>query len=199
VSALARVAAAVGILLAAAAPARALDAGDRTIAQGRVGAIVKTTPPEDLAKIYGADKVHYGTIVAAEGEEHPGAKIMPGTDDAIEVIFSDDKKRIENITIVGKRWASKEGIRIGTPLAALEKINGGPFQLYGFGWDYGGTLLDGPKGRLPRYLTIVVTPTRNQSSKEYRRVIGEKKISSRDPALRDLGVAVSSISIGFAR
>jgi hypothetical protein len=130
---------------------------------------------------------------------------MPGTDDALEVIFSDDKKRIENITIVGRRWATKEGIRIGTTLAALEKINGGPFQFYGFAWDYGGTVLNGPKGtvrsglkgRLPQYLTIVVVPTKNQSSKEYRRVIGEKPVSSRNPALKNLGVVVSSLAVDF--
>jgi hypothetical protein len=73
----ARFAAAAGLWLAAAAPALALDAGDRTIGPGRVGAIVKATPPADLAKIYGADKVSYETITAAEGEQHRAPRSCP--------------------------------------------------------------------------------------------------------------------------
>ena len=60
-------------LLLLAAPALALDAGDRSFARGRVGAIViGVTKPADLAKIFGAGNVRYETM-GYEGGTTPGA------------------------------------------------------------------------------------------------------------------------------
>ena len=178
--------------LLAAGPALALDAGDRTVAPGRVGAMVKATPPADLAKIYGAGNVQYKKVPAAEGQEQPGAVIHAGTPDELQVGFTEDSKRIEFIRIVGTRWQTKEGIRIGTSLAELERINGGPFQFSGFGWDYGGAVFTNPRGKLPKDLGITIAPTKNGSNKEAQQVMGDRKFSSRHPALKTLGVVVSS-------
>jgi hypothetical protein len=40
------------------------------------------------------------------------------------------------------------GITIGTTLRELEKINGAPFQLAGFEWDYSGTVTSWGAGKL---------------------------------------------------
>lgn len=137
---------AVAAALLFAAPALALDAGDRTFGPGRVGAIVKgSTKPEDLARIYGAGHVSYEKVHLAEGEYRPGATIHRGTANALQVGFTEDGKKIEFIRIQGKSWKSKEGIRLGITLAALERINGGAFKLAGFGWDNGGTVTSGRK------------------------------------------------------
>jgi len=191
---LARLAFAAVFLLAG--PALALDAGDRTFGPGRVGAIVKgATQPADLARIYGAGKVQYEKVHLAEGEYRWGAFIYRGTASELVVGFSEDGKKIEFIRIPGKGWKSKEGIRIGTTLAELERINGGPFKFLGFGWDNGGNVVSG--ARLPKGVVITLAPTRNRESKQARQVTGDSEFSSRHPALKSLGVVVSGISVTF--
>lgn len=179
-----------------AAPAMALDAGDRTFGPGRVGAIVKdSTKPEDLARIYGAGNVRYDKVHLAEGEYRQGAHIYRGTASGLEVVFSADGKKIEFIRILGKDWKSKEGIRIGTTLAELERINGGAFKFLGFGWDNGGNVSNA--ARLPKGVIITLVPTRNKESRQARQVQGDTEFSTRHPALKSLGVVVSAISVTF--
>lgn len=188
-------------LALAAAPAAALDAGDRTITPGmRVGAIVRATPPGDIVKIYGARNVAYEKVYRAEGEERPGAVVYRGTPAELQIGFTADGKRIEFIRIVGQAWkTAKEGIRIGTTLAELERINGRPFQFYGFDWDYGGNVIVGPRDRLPRGLGITLAPAKTAPERERRQVAGDKKISSRHPVLEKMGVTVRTLVVAFPR
>lgn len=185
-------------LLFFAAPAAAQDAADRSFEAGRVGAIVKgKTGPQDLAKIYGTDKVQFTTIHApGGGQQDPGAFIHAETADALELIFSEDSKKIEAATIIGKNWASKDGLKIGVNLAALERINGGPFKFYGFGFDYGGQVI--AEGPALKGLVIFVKLVDNAGGKATDHFAGEKEFSSRDPALRgsDLEVVLITVSLG---
>lgn len=177
-------------------PAMALDAGDRTFGPGRVGAIVKgATQPADLARIYGAGNVRYDKVHLAEGEYRSGAYIYRGTANELQVGFTADGKKIEFIRIPGNGWKTKDGIRVGTTLAELERINGGPFKFYGFGWDNGGAVMSG--GMLPRGIVITLAPTRNRESRQAQRVMGDSVFSSRHPALKSLGVVVSGIAVTF--
>ena len=179
-----------------ATPAAALDAGDRTLGPGRVGAIVKgATPPGDLARIYGAGNVVYEKVQLAEGEYRPGATIYRGTAGELQVGFTQDGKAIAFIRVRGTAWKSEQGIRIGTTLAELERLNGGPFKFYGFGWDNGGTISNSRK--LPRGVIITIAPTRNKESKQAQRVMGDTEFSSRHSALKGLGVAVGAITVTF--
>jgi hypothetical protein len=191
---LASLAFAAGLVLAG--PALALDAGDRTFGPGRVGAIVKgATHPAELARIYGAGNVGYEKVHLAEGEHRAGAYIYRGTAAELQVGFTEDGKKIEFIRIRGKGWKSKEGIRIGTTLAELERVNGGPFKFLGFGWDNGGAVVKAAK--LPRGVVITLAPTRNRESKQARQVQGDSEFSSRHPALGSLGVVVSGLTVTF--
>ena len=131
-------------LVLASSPALALDAGDRTLNGQRVGAIVKATPPGDLAKIYGAERVA-AIKLNEEGEEYPGVSIHAGTADELRVAFTADSKRIRFVRVIGRNWKTTLGVRLGTTLAELERINGGPFNFNGFGWDLGGIVLDQPR------------------------------------------------------
>jgi hypothetical protein len=183
-------------LLLLAAPALALDAGDRSFGPGRVGAIVKgATRPAELARIYGAGNVSYEKVHLAEGEYRPGAVIHRGTASELQVGFTADGRKIEFIRINGNGWKSKEGIRIGTTLAELERINGGPFRFLGFGWDNGGNIVHAAK--LPKGVVISLAPTRNRESKQARQVQGDNEFSSRHPALKTLGVVVSGLTVAF--
>jgi hypothetical protein len=187
---------ALAALLCLAAPASAQNAADRTFGPGRVGAIVKgRTKPEDIARIYGADKVQLATIHApGGGEESPGAFISQGTDEALELVFSDDSKSIASVGILGKKWTSKEGLRLGASLATVERINGGPFKFYGFGFDYGGQVAEsGPK---LKGFTIFLKPA-TSDAKLLEQFTGEKQFSSRHPAIERLSLEVMLIQVDF--
>lgn len=38
-------------------------------------------------------------------------------------------------------WHTADGLRIGSPVGTLLKINGQPIKFWGFGWDYGGGII----------------------------------------------------------
>jgi hypothetical protein len=187
-------------VLCAGGRALALDAKDRLIVPGqRVGALLKSTPPRDIAKIFGAAAVKYGKVPMAEGQEAPGAFVHKGTADELQVGFTAKSRRIEYITIVGRNWRTADGIRIGTTLAELERINGGPFTLSGFDWDYGGIVQTKAPGKLPRFLSISTRTVNSQAvpPNEYTQISGDRQISSRHPVLAKVGVVVIRLSMAW--
>lgn len=184
-------------LAVAASPALALDAGDRTINANRAGAIVKATPPADLAKIYGAERVA-AIKVNEEGEEYPGVSIHAGTADELRVAFTEDSKRIRFVRAIGRNWKTTLGVRLGTTLAELERLNGGPFNFNGFGWDLGGIVLDQPRTKFAGGgLRVGVEYTKRLTDRETRAVWGDKAVSSRTPVLRRMGVRVYLLEVNF--
>ncbi|MEE1611341.1 hypothetical protein [Microvirga sp. CF3016] len=57
-----------------------------------------------------------------------------------------------SVDLQGSGWSGPEGLRVGSPFKAVETVNGKPFILYGFEWDYGGTIESwngGALGNLP--------------------------------------------------
>lgn len=48
------------------------------------------------------------------------------------------------------RWKTPQGVSIGTTLKELEKLNGGPFKLAGFAWDYEGAIISWEEGKMSR-------------------------------------------------
>ena len=181
-------------------PAWAIDAKDRTIVpHERVGAVLRHTPPRDIAKIFGLSAVKYGKVPAAEGAEQPGCFVYRGTVDELQIGFTANSRRIEFMVIICKNWATATGLRVGTTLAELERINGGPFTLSGFDWDYGGIVQTKPPGKLSRFLSISTTTVNSQavSPNEYNQISGDRQISSRHPVLAKVGVVVRSLSMAW--
>lgn len=187
----------VGAWLGGAGRVWALDAGDRTFGPGRVGAIVKgSTKPADLEKIFGADNVKRTTIHApGGGEENPGANVFPDSPDKLEVTFSEDSQRIVLVSMGGGKWRSRQGLRIGSTLADIERIHGGPFNFYGFRFDYGGKLTTELRGH--RGIDVYVQLSRNAGSKAADRFTGETIFSSRHPGLKAFGLDVVLIQVDF--
>lgn len=108
-----------------------------------------------LVASFGARNVRYQQVHGAEGEKLWASVLYPRDPKArLELIWNDEKRRrapwmrIENAST----WQSQNGIRVGMPLAEVERINGKPFNLSGFGWDYGGQVRDWRGGALSRPL-----------------------------------------------
>lgn len=185
-------------------------ANDWRIVPGvRVGPVTSTTSETDLRRIFGDANVAIHVIEVGEGFGEPGT-VVYGSDSnrTLQILWLDEtKKRPKSIRICkddGKacRWHTAQGASIGTDLKTLEKHNGKPFQVMGFGWDYSGTVpewnggkLDNPRGRLLVRLDPHVD--NNSLPPEYFQVEGERDFSSANAAMQKLNPRIYEMILEF--
>lgn len=145
---------AAGLLAAALAPSPAAAGPDPLPPFACAGPFAADTDEARLIRLFGRSNVVFRTVPAAEGEMVKATVLFP-KDRArrVEITWLDEKKRrrpAEVLVYDPGPWRTPEGIGIGATLAEVEAANGRPFTLAGFGWDYGGTVLDWDGGRLAR-------------------------------------------------
>lgn len=112
------------------------------LSRERVGAVQRSASEADLRRIFGAGRVHDHLVQVGEGFVCRGTKIdFPGGE-SLEITWLDaeTRTRLDRVMVLGERWSSPEGLRLGSRLQDIEAMNGRPFKLSGFGWDYGGTV-----------------------------------------------------------
>lgn len=109
-----------------------------------------------LEQRFGAANVVQQNIPGAEGEEALGTVLFPN-DSArrVEIFWNDTPGRTSpaSVTISGtqgqrSQWTGPHNLTLGESMADVEHANGGAFTLYGFEWDYGGTVTDWRGGTL---------------------------------------------------
>jgi hypothetical protein len=183
------------LLLAACSP-HPPAAPDLSIVPGeRVGAIKAGTTREQLVEIYGADKLADTDYPIGEGETVPGTIIFPGTPREATVLWSpgQDGQKIDRVVITGDAWLLPDGIRRGDALEDVEEINGAPFMIYGFGWDYGGVgYFKG--GALDHKVQVWFRPT-VEDGPAYQAVLGDALFNSSDEAMRAVAPVVEEVAI----
>jgi hypothetical protein len=94
------------------------------------------------------------------------------------------------------------GVRVGMGIEELQAINGEPFGLFGFYWDYGGgasfdtgTLSDIPGGC---YLNVRLSPTREDLPEDLMlKISGDIELRSDMPELAEAKVAVWEVNLGY--
>ena len=183
-------------------------AADWLIVPGvRVGSITTDTSETDLKKTYGESEVVAADIDVGEGQTQAGTILFPRQTAKVLTLFWTDETRTHvaqvRINTEGTNWRTNRGITIGTPLRAIEQLNGRPVNLAGFGWDYSGTILDcdggalkelgvqTPTGTHGRTLLIRVAPqSKWNGSTEYSRVLGDRTFKSDHAAMRKLNPTV---------
>jgi len=167
--------------------------------------VAATDSLESLKQRYGNDAV-VQDLPGAEGEMYKGLVLFPrATDRRIEVVFIEDKMNaVSALTLREKaktsRW-SVAGISIGSSLADVQKANGKPFVVSGFGWDYGGFVTDFKNGTLGRILPggCSIMLRFGKDGNTPRALSGDGvKVSSDNPALLKFAPVVTEISVNFA-
>ncbi len=165
-----------------------------------------TTSEKSLIANFGAKNVKRQTVHVAEGETADGTVIYPNdTKRKVSFIWKDAKKRdaaeVIRIEDNPSLWRLPNEITTGTTLVELEKMNGKPFKLSGFDWDYGGNVLSWNGGKLDSILksksgkvsaTISLAPTGGNTPEE---LIGDREILSNKPSMRKLNPVVFVINI----
>ena len=161
-----------------------VDPKDNTIVLGkRVGLIKPGMSVTDIERAYGKENLKLQKIPGAEGEEIDGAKLFAGTGRELEIVWdpdNDKKQVVFDIRVMGKDWKFENGLKSGMTVEEVEKINGKPFKVAGFEWDYGG-YANFEGGKLAGKVSIRFSPS-TKNVPEY--LSGDKQISSSDKKLR---------------
>ncbi|MDQ3283968.1 MAG: hypothetical protein M3Q69_21395 [Acidobacteriota bacterium] len=169
------------------------------------------TSEKKLIAQFGAANVTRGTIHVAEGDTTPGTILFPN--DAkrrVEIVWRDTKKRQtpEWLRIpADSEWKTFSGIHVGSKLEEIEKLNGAPFTLNGFGWDYGGIVTDWRGGKLATaggkchmQLSFDIKTPENPPKIMQRAidgVSGDRELSSSDTKMRMVRPFVAMIVISY--
>ena len=161
------------------------------------------TTPASLAAVFGEANVVSAELHIGEGRFETGTVIFNDTEDRIEVTWRPRIPRSpDTVRIRGERssWETPHGLALGLDLRSIEAINGGPFQLHGFGWDNGGTVRSWEGGRLEEWLgspcrvRARLSPDFSRDDPEFVRaadqVLGEARFSSEHPAMQLLNPTI---------
>lgn len=116
-------------------------------------ALRATDTETSLIGRYGADNVKRAEIDQGEGMLVSGTILFPADSlRRLEIQWEDTvaRSRPVQVTMAGRigAWRITPGLGLGTPLADLERLNGGPFTLGGFGGHYPGVVTDWKAGNL---------------------------------------------------
>ena len=188
----------------------------------RVGPITKQATEEALVEMFGAELVQSVMIPVGEGMSIRGTVVFPGIPEkTISILWQDEvNKRYPDVVIIsneGTQWKTNRGITIGTTSKELEKLNGNPFRMTGFGWDYAGTVLDCNEGELKevgfydpenmgsglqgRSLLLRLGPDpmpgKEISMEEYEEIVGDKELFSSHAVIRKLNLKVLELRVEF--
>lgn len=173
---------------------------DRTICvPNRVGPVRPSMARADLVRLFGDNAVRDRQVDVGEGQMEPGSALLPGSADSALIVWADSSRtRIVGMRGFGSRWSTPDGIRVGSTLEQLEAAIG-PFELTGFGWDYGGTvMLENTRMARAQGLVFFRLEPRDPSTRStpaYGRVRGERAYPSTSPDVRALDLVIARIDI----
>ena len=186
---------------ATAAATEASPLTDTIVVPGeRVGPITPVTTREDLAALVGEDRLSDESVDVGEGFTEPSTVVDLGPEQTFTIVWQDDNRTQPTMARdFGPAWKISAGIGVGSSFNQL-KTTLGSFQLYGFAWDYEGTLtLEG--SQLEQYdgtLIVRVTPDPAAIEKNrtaYEAVLGDGLFPSDDPNLALLDLKVDQMIV----
>lgn len=168
-----------------------------------VGPITAQTSHSDLAKLFDSARLTDVEALIGEGFTQPGTRVDLGENRSFTVIWADaSRTQVAEVRELGSAWHTPEGIQAGMSMAELEQVLG-PFQLYGFAWDYGGTVkLEGT--RLARYeaqLIVRLQPSQADAhqTEAFRKVIGDGLFASNHRSFETMNPVVDEIVVSLKR
>lgn len=187
------------LLFATVLHADEFDPADNTIVLGkRVGLIKPNMTAADIERAYGKKNLKMEQLPGPEGETFAGAKLFEGTKRELEIIWDPDKeekKIVFDVRIIGTAWKFENGLEVGMTIAEVEKINGKPFKIAGFSWDYGG-YANFKGGKLAGKVSLRFNPSTDEIP-DYLQ--GDKELSSTDKKLRAVKPVVEEMITVFMR
>jgi hypothetical protein len=185
---------------ATAAPSTVADTLWLLAASAAGDAIHAADDEASLVRRYGPANVRRDSLPGAEGESIYGTVLFPAdTTRTLYVYWEDEaRSRVESVRTApgATAWAAWPGIAPGDRMADVERRNGRPFRLYGFGWDYGGLVVDWRGGRFAplKADTLGFTAVRFRAAEPAAAISGEGTFSSAAGAMRTADARVSDLT-----
>jgi hypothetical protein len=168
------------------------------------GLFARNVTHASLVKAFGKHNVALLSVGVGEGETVKASVIFPRDKvRRFEILWIDEKRRRNPQEIrlgIDSRLRTAQGIGLKTTLAEVETLNGRPFTLWGFGWDYGGTTTDWHDGKLgtqPGGCTLELRFI--QGTQTRADVSGERSFTSDDPGIRSAAPIVDGISLKYSQ
>ncbi|MFZ4640059.1 MAG: hypothetical protein ACOYMP_06635 [Nodosilinea sp.] len=166
----------------------------------RLGPVTANTSRQQLAQIYGETNLKDGQIPVGEGFTELGTIVAQGTDHQFTLLWLNQQRTKPLLAQdLGPAWKTPEGVGVDLPYTDLQAILG-KFEVYGFEWDYGGTVsLEGSNLRKyarQLFLRLVADPAAIVSHPQaYRAVMGDRLFASTDPNLACLNMKVKTMIV----
>lgn len=164
----------------------------------RVGNIGAGETHASLVTRLSEDQVIEDQLPLGEGEFVKGTVVYPNSNNEVLIYWqNEDFENIRQIVIgkPGSDWHVGGSIHIGTSIEEVMKVNGRPFEMTGFDWDYGGTTLNWQGGNLHSSVSLVFDYTGEVSI--YPFLVGDKAVSSDNSSLLKLKPRVQKIIVSF--
>ncbi len=177
----------------------------------QAGNVKANSSETSLIALLGAENVVRDSVYIGEGYYEKGTTLFKGTPEEAQILWKDtvNYANPRNVMIrsaegTPSQWVVDSGIVMGMTLKEVEKINGKPFKIAGFGWDYGGFVTDWQRGKLAgknEVENLVIRFYYNIEDDKLGtiadKVLGEGPFLSSNPAMQQLNPKVVEITIGF--
>ena len=169
------------------------------------GAFAKNSSHIRLAQIFGQQNLTFTEVDGAGNTKLQASVLYPKDPKRhLEVMWKNEGSRANTSVIVingQSTWTGPKGLHLGLPIAAVEKLNGKPFQLAGFDQDNAGAALDWQGGALEKIpggcnVSVRLAPD-PKASGEARGAAGGATLMSSDAVVRAVKPTVAEILIGY--
>jgi hypothetical protein len=191
---------------AAPAPKPALKRTEPTNVVVCSGIFGKDSSHVKLAQTFEAQNIAYTEVDGPGGTKIMASVLYPKDPKRrLEVLWQSEATRsdLSVISINGKStWSAPKGLKLGIPIAGLEKLNGKPFKLGGFDADGSGSVRDWMEGALsllPGGCNVGITLASDPKvpGDVRSQVAPDKDFMSNDPRVRAANPTVAEITIGY--
>jgi hypothetical protein len=159
-----------------------------------------------LATRYGPQNLTFTEVDGPDGTKLMASVLYPGDPKRrLEVLWQNEAGRSGTslIAINGQStWTAPKGLRLGMPLATLEKLNGKPFKLTGLDKDNVGSVIDWQDGALAKLpggckVGIRLKPDAKAPAEARAEVAGDKQFLSSDASVKAIKPMIAEILVGY--
>ncbi|MBI3436746.1 MAG: hypothetical protein HY056_16975 [Proteobacteria bacterium] len=170
------------------------------------GAFSKGSSHLQLAMVFGSENITFTQVAGPEGSRLMASVVYPkNPKQRVEVLWHNEASRVgTNLVVLNEQttWSGPRGIRLGMPLAGLEKANGKPFRLTGFDKDGSASVVDWNGGafeKLPGGCNLGVRLVLEAKTQQAARaaVANANQYDSKDAAMRAVSAKIAEIIFGY--
>ena len=156
-----------------------------------------------LIEVYGAENVWTGTVLGPEAMKMLATEVFrDNPKKKMQFVWWDEAARKNPSYIeLPSKMVAPGGVRAGMSMAEIQALNGEPFTLSGFGWDYGGSgwIKSGKLADLPGdcILTLHFSAGTYPPGHDYDSITGDIEVQSGNPLLETVGAYLDWVSVGY--